>query len=85
MIPRIKSVIPLENYILHVIFDDGKVVLYDVKDDIQTIPSYEDLRTIPGLFQQVKLDESRTCIFWNDLIDLPSDTIYEYGTTPSMT
>jgi hypothetical protein len=84
MIPRIKSVTPLENYILHVVFDDGKTVLYDVKDDIQTIPSYEDLRTIQGLFQQVKLDESRTCIFWNDFIDLPSDAIYEYGTVPIM-
>lgn len=84
MIPRIRSVTPLENYMLHVIFDDGKAVLYDVKDDIQTIPKYEDLRTIPGLFQQVQLDESRTCVFWNDFIDLPSDAIYEYGTIPVM-
>ena len=37
MIPRIRSVTPLENYMLHVIFDDGKTVLYDVKNDIQTI------------------------------------------------
>lgn len=22
---------------------------------------------------------SRTCVFWNDRIDLASDTIYEYG------
>ncbi|MCM1496035.1 MAG: DUF2442 domain-containing protein [Bacteroides sp.] len=84
MIPRIRKVTPLENYMLHVIFDDGKAVLYDVKDDIQTIPDYEDLKTIPGLFQQVQLDESRTCVFWNDFIDLPSDAIYEYGTVPVM-
>jgi hypothetical protein len=79
MIPRIKSVKPLENYVLLVVFDDGKTVLYDVKDDIQAIPSYEDLKTIGGLFQQVQLDQSRTCIFWNDYIDLPSDAVYEYG------
>lgn len=79
MIPKIKSVKPLENYMLQVIFDDGKTVLYDVADDIQAIPSYEDLKNIHGLFQQVQLDPSRTCIFWNDYIDLPSDTIYEYG------
>lgn len=84
MIPRIRKVTPLENYMLHVIFDDGKTVLYDVKDDIQAIPDYEDLKTIPGLFQQVQLDESRTCVFWNDFIDLPSDAIYEYGTVPVM-
>lgn len=79
MIPRIKSVKPLENYVLLVVFDDGKTVLYDVEDDIQAIPSYEDLKTIGGLFQQVQLDQSRTCIFWNDYIDLPSDAVYEYG------
>ncbi len=79
MIPRIKSVEPLEEYILHVVFDDGKSVFYDVKEDIQSIPSYSDLLNIYGLFQQVQLDPSRTCIYWNDYIDLPSDTIYEYG------
>ena len=79
MIPRIKSVNPMPKYFLHVVFDDGKDVLYDVKDDIQTITSYSDLKTIHGLFEQVQLDQSRTCVFWNDMIDLPSDTIYEYG------
>ena len=31
------------------------------------------------LIEQVQLDESRTCVYWNDYINLPSDTIYEYG------
>lgn len=77
MIPRIKSVKPLENYLLQAIFDDGKSGIYDVKDDINTIPQYKDLETIKGLFEQVKLDESRTCVFWSDEIDLPGDSIYE--------
>lgn len=79
MIPRIKSVKPMKNFVLQVVFDDGKGVLYNVEDDIDTIPSYQDLKTIPGLFNQVQLDPSRTCVFWNDMIDLASDTIYEYG------
>ncbi len=79
MIPRIKSVKPMNNFVLQVVFDDGKDVLYNVRDDIDTIPSYQDLKTIPGLFNQVQLDPSRTCVFWNDMIDLASDTIYEYG------
>lgn len=79
MIPRIKSVKPIENYILDVVFDDGKAVYYDLKDDIEAIADFQDLLCIPGLFSQVQLDESRTCIFWNDRIDLPSDTIYEFG------
>ena len=43
------------------------------------IDSYKVLREVNGLFKQVNLDESRTCIYWNDEIDLPSDMIYEYG------
>lgn len=79
MIPRIKNVTPMPNYCLHVVFDDGKAVLYDVKEDINQIESYRDLQTVYGLFDQVQLDQSRTCVFWNDWIDLPSDIIYEYG------
>lgn len=80
MIPKIKSVKPLDNYILHVVFDDGKDVVYDVKEDMVSIPDYEALRSVHGLFQQVQLDQSRTCVYWNDMIDLPSDAIYVYGT-----
>lgn len=79
MIPRIKSVKPEPDYYLNVQFDDGKKVRYNVLDDIRTIDGYHDLMTIRGLFEQVQLDQSRTCVFWSDAIDLPSDTIYEYG------
>ena len=79
MIPRIKTVEPMEDYILKVSFDDGKCVFYDTKTDMAEIPSYHDLKDIYGLFNQVKLDQSRTCLFWNDYIDLPSDAIYEFG------
>lgn len=80
MIPRIKSVEPLKNYILHVVFDDGKNCFYDVKEDIESIKGYEDLKCIQGLFENVQLDESRTCVFWDADIDLPSDAIYEFST-----
>ena len=79
MIPRVKSVIPMENYILDVVFDDNVRVHYDMKEDISSLPGYDDLRSIQGLYQNVQLDLSRTCIYWNEYIDLPSDTIYEYG------
>lgn len=79
MIPRIKSIKPMQGYILQVVFDDGKKCLYDVNSDIDSIKGYDDLKNIRGLFEQVQLDESRTCVFWNDYIDIPSDAIYEYG------
>ena len=79
MIARIKNLEPLTNYFLRVEFTDGKIVLYDVKEDIETIPAYIVLKTTYGLFNQVQVDESGTCVFWNDEIDLPADAIYEFG------
>ena len=79
MIPRIKSVTTRKDYQLHVIFEDGKDCIYDMSEDIHALEGYSDLQDIPGLFDMVRLDESRTCIFWNDYIDLPSDVIYEYA------
>lgn len=78
MIPRIKSVSPLPDFMLSVSFDDGKHVLYDVKEAF-SLPGYSALRDVYGLFGQVQLDKSRTCVYWNEDIDLPSDTLYEYG------
>ena len=80
MIQRIKSIEPLPDFLLSVAFDDGKRVIYDVKEDMG-LPGYDRLRSVYGLFQQVQLDASRTCVYWNEEIDLPSDAIYEYGRT----
>ena len=79
MIPRIQSVRPQEGYQLLVTFDGGMQVVYDVAEDIRQIPAFADLVQIPGLFRNARLDSSRTVVFWNDGIDLPSDTIFEYG------
>lgn len=81
MIQRIASVRALPGYRLYVTFDDGKRVLYDMREDMDTLPGYDLLSKVQGLFENVRLDESRTCVFWNDEIDLPSDIIYEYGQT----
>ena len=79
MIRRISSIKTLPDYKLFVHFDEGRDVVYDVGDDISTIKTFEDLRTLPGLFENARLDSSRTCVVWNDCIDLPSDAIYEHG------
>ena len=79
MIPRIKDIQPLDDFIRLVEFDDGKKVKYDVKDDIRTLDDFKILESEYGLFQNVQLDSSRTYIDWTDRVDLPSDTILEYG------
>lgn len=78
-IPRIKTLITLADYQLAVGFDDGHRVIYDVKDDIDTLPTFRPLLEVYGLFRQAQLDTSRTCVYWNDEIDLASDSIYEFG------
>ncbi len=79
MIPRIAEIKPMKNYMLYVRFDDGREVDYDVNEDIATIPSFKGLLTEQNLFNNLRLDASRTCVTWSEDIDLPSDSIYEYG------
>ena len=79
MIPRIKSIQPRENYKLFVVFDSGESIIYDVGEDIAQIPDFSVLKTEYGLFENLQLDESRTCVYWSDRVDLPSDTLLEYG------
>lgn len=69
----------MPEYRLLVTFDDGRMVRYDVLEDIRTILTFEELETEPGLFENAQLDQSRTCIYWSERIDLPNDAIYEYG------
>lgn len=79
MIPRIKKLETLKDLKLKIEFDDHNVVIYDVMDDVKSIPTYKALLQQKGLFEQACLDSSRTVVYWNDYIDLPSDTLYEYG------
>lgn len=79
ILPKINCVEALPDYRLSVVFDDGKAVVYDVGEDMKQIGEFRLLKQVPHLWEQVKVDSSRTCVYWNDRIDLPSDTMYEYG------
>lgn len=77
--PHINTLTASNDFLLAVEFDDGYKVTYDVKEDIETLPTFRALKEVYGLFSQVQLDSSCTCVNWNDEIDLASDSIYEYG------
>lgn len=79
MIPRIKQIELKDNYLLLIEFDSGEKVLYDVKGDIDTLPDFKVLETEYGLFNHFQIDSSRTCVYWTDRVDIPSDTLLEYG------
>ena len=46
---------------------------------LAVMAAFAELRTLPGLFESAHLDSSWTSVVWNDRIDLPSDTIREFG------
>ena len=79
MIPRIKHIELREPFLLLIEFDSGEKVIYDVKEDIDTLPDFKVLETEHGLFSHFRIDSSRTCVYWSDRVDLPSDTLLEYG------
>ena len=79
MLPKISKVSIIGSFILQVTFDDNKSVKYNVKEDFDSIPAYKDIDFSEDMFKQYIVDKSRTVIIWNDIFDLPSDIIYQYG------
>ena len=78
LLPTIISVKTLDDYVLEIVFDDGKKVHYDMKQIMDIIPNYYKLRE-DNLFEKYEVDESGGCIVWTKEIDLPSDALYEQG------
>ncbi len=79
MFYKIQSVIPEEDFILQVQFTDGVEKRYDMKPLFETVPEFLDLKTIPGLYKQVKVDTGGYGISWNDEIDLAGNELRENG------
>lgn len=79
MFYKIQSVIPEEDFILQVQFTDGVEKRYDMKPLFEKVPEFLDLKTIPGLYKQVKVDAGGYGISWNDEIDLAGNELRENG------
>ena len=81
MFHKVKTVSPLPDYQLLVIFSEGVTKRYDVKPLFQTLPVFLDLQNIPSLFEQVVVDAGGYGISWNDDLDLACDELWENGDT----
>lgn len=75
MFYHVKTVTPKDNFILSVLFTDGVKTEYDIKPLFDKWEVFNDLKTIPGLYQQVKVDAGGFGISWNDNIDLASEEL----------
>ena len=74
----IKSVKPLKNMILYVIFNDGTNKKYDVKVLVKKYDIFKKLKN-EKLFNSVKVDIGGYGIIWNEEIDLSSEEIWNNG------
>lgn len=79
MFYKIKQITTRDNYILKAVFEDGTEKEYGIKPLFAEIPEFDDLRTIRGLFEQVRVDVGGYGIIWNSNIDLSADEIWEHG------
>ena len=74
-IARIRTVEPLEGFVLRVGFDDGTLREIDLEDDLWG-PVFEPLRRDPQLFRQVRVDEELGTVVWPNGADLDPDVLH---------
>lgn len=79
MFHRVKNVNTIKDYILQITFQDGTKKYYDVSKLFLKWEIFQNLETIGGLFNQVKVDKGGYGISWNDEIDLSCDELWENG------
>ncbi len=76
---KVKYIKPLDNYMLHVDFENGMSKIYNMKNIINEIDDFQSLVNINGLFKQVKVDVGGYGIYWNDYLDLSCNELYHNG------
>jgi hypothetical protein len=72
---RIRTVEPLEGFVLRLGFDDGAVREIDLEPDLWG-PVFEPLRADPELFRQVRVDEELGTIVWPNGADMDPDVLH---------
>lgn len=76
---KIKSVQPLDDFILEVTFVDGCSKRYDVKPLFGEIPHFTDLKE-NDLFSKATVSPGGYGVIWNDDVDLSCDALWDNGT-----
>lgn len=79
MFHKVTSVQPLPGYKLLVHFTTGEIKRYHVTPLIKKWDAFQSLSMVPGLFEQVQVDQGGYGISWNDEIDLSCDELWENG------
>ena len=69
----------LEDVILEMTFQDGKVIRYDMSQMFNKYPQLEELRNNRDLFLKGHLDIGGYAVVWNDKLDFDATSIYYDG------
>lgn len=69
----------LEDVVLELTFQDGRIVRYDMSNMFSKYPQLEELRTNRQLFESGHLDPGGYGVIWNDDLDFDAMSIYEDG------
>ena len=69
----------LEDVVLEMTFQDGKIVRYDMSQMFSKYPQLEELRRNRKLFESGHLDVGGYAVIWNDELDFDASSIYEDG------
>lgn len=69
----------LEDVILEMTFQDGKVIRYDISQMFNKYPQFKELRNNRKLFLSGQLDVGGYAVVWNDKLDFDATSIYYDG------
>ena len=75
MLKDIVAVTPLENYQLHLKFEDNKEGVVDLSQIIEFTGIFARLQDL-NYFQQVKINQEWGTIYWDNGADLDPDVLY---------
>lgn len=79
MFHKVRSAVPLPDYQILLHFSDGSAKQYDMKVAFQKTALFDDLKTTPGLFEQLSVDQGGYGISWNDDIDIDCEELWANG------
>ena len=80
MFHKVKSVVPLQDYVLSVQFSEGVTKQYDLKPLFEKYPMFLPLKEHPDLYYAAAVDTGGYGVLWNDDIDIACDELYYNGT-----
>ena len=79
---KLKKIDVMPDYVLRIHLDDGSIIDFDIKPEIDRIPCYKPLRDAE-FFKTVQFKNQR--IYWNERFDFHLDQIMQQSRNVSQT